>query len=296
MQRLCLAFCVNRLMFGPMCVALHSSLIRYAGDLPPVYVLHADLESCQIRILHDLFGHADLRVRKIDLRPFRSLRPLHGSHTPYGKLLIPTIIDDDEVNVLYLDSDVVVAADLSVIRDHTSEDYTLGAVGRAGAWAWQSLDWPLYQRLGMDAQSIVFNSGVMLLHAPRCREFRLLQRGLALGAQHGSMLRSADQPLFNALFHESFHWLPPRFNICLSPSIPLMCGTDDGVYHFEGSPKPWDLLGDRLHANYHVFQAAFEKLGVPWSLIRSSPFRDALRSMRLLRSYWQAYKRRPRTR
>ena len=50
---------------------------------------------------------------------FGHLRSLHGDWTTYGRLLIPTILEVD--SALYLDSDLIIEADILALRNFKSE-------------------------------------------------------------------------------------------------------------------------------------------------------------------------------
>ena len=276
------AFCVNRLMIGAMSVAL-DSLVRSTPSLRRTYVLHDGLSESCCESLGRRFGSKEICFRRLDLTAFKGLRSLHGDYTTYGKLLIPELIASDERLVLYLDADLVVLADIGSVVKNIDSGPCLFAVNAGKAET--SLDWSLYRDCGMDPTQLVFNAGVLMFDCPAFRKYGMKERALEIARRHAGRLLSADQAVFNVLFSRDRGCLPRTLNIGVTPATPRISELAEGVYHFVGSPKPWDLFGPFLHPNYPVFHRAMKAAGMGlWQVRGAVSVRQILRTIRIGRS------------
>jgi lipopolysaccharide biosynthesis glycosyltransferase len=74
-------------------------------------------------------------------------------------------------------------------------------------------------------------------------------------------LLAADQTALNALFSRSCFRLDPLFNVRLSTIV-----RDDlpaeGIYHFVGSPKPWDIFGNLFHPYSRMWNEYRKSAGI----------------------------------
>jgi lipopolysaccharide biosynthesis glycosyltransferase len=279
------AFCVNRLMWGPMLIAV-DSLVRSNPAINRIYVLHDNVPEKLTRELKRRYQLVKFFFRRLNLELFHDGRSLHGDYTTYGKFQLPDLVEDAEQHVLYLDADVIVQLDINNALQHALGGHPLYVVLKGKVE--RSLDREFYTTKGLTPDHKVFNAGVLLFHCPSCREFGLLHRALTVTKQRGARLLSADQPVFNLLFSEQRGRLPDNLNIEVSPETPKPLELVDGIFHFVGSPKPWDLLGSRVHRNFVHYERAVIDAGIEWSQVRGrvSP-RLLARTVLLARSYWK---------
>jgi lipopolysaccharide biosynthesis glycosyltransferase len=279
------AFCVNRLMWGPMLIAI-DSLVRSNSGISRIYVLHDNVPENLTRDLQRRYQLVKFFFRRLNVEMFHEGRSLHGDYTTYGKFQLPDLVEDDEQHVLYLDADVVVQLDINSALESAVDGHPLYAVLKGNVE--RSLDREFYSAKGLAPHHEVFNAGVLVFDCPSCRDWRLLDRALSVTKQQGSRLLSADQPVFNLLFSEQRGRLPSNLNIVVSPETPQRLELVEGIFHFVGSPKPWDLLGSRVHRNFAHYERAVIDAGVDWSQVRGriSP-RLLARTVLLARSYWK---------
>ncbi|GAG10130.1 unnamed protein product, partial [marine sediment metagenome] len=221
------AFCVNRLMWGPMLIAI-DSLVRSNPAINRIYVLHDNVPEKLTRELKRRY-QTQFFFRRLNLELFHDGRSLHGDYTTYGKFQLPDLVEDDEQHVLYLDADVIVQLDINNALEREVDGHPLYAVLKGKVE--RSLDREFYTTKGLTPEHEVFNAGVLLFHCPSCREFRLLQRALTVTKQRGAPSLSADQPVFNLLFSEQRGRLPDNLNIEVSPETPQPLELVDGILH-----------------------------------------------------------------
>jgi lipopolysaccharide biosynthesis glycosyltransferase len=203
----------------------------------------------------------------------------------YLRLYLPGLIPEADT-ILYLDSDLIVNTDVSSFFNEELGDLPLGAVH--GANVFWDLDGDFLKSVVLADEDRVFNAGVLLLNAKLWRETGLMEQSLEFGRIHASFLRSADQTILNALFSRKFHALPKRYNVpFLETDKPLALA--DGIYHFVGSPKPWDPLGRFFQNNWRLWESAVGNTRFQWSDFLSQHLMTyALRAWTLRRSYFRA--------
>jgi lipopolysaccharide biosynthesis glycosyltransferase len=251
------AFCVNRLMLPGLYAAIRS-LVTNASDRHSLslYVIHNGLSSAEVAQIQKIAGeelHCHYSLIECDPnRHFGELRALHGDRTNYVRLLLPELIPDSRV--LYLDSDLIVDCDTLQLEAFNFQGAPLAAV-RSGEFAYSLDHGFLIETLGLPPGSRGFNSGVLLFDLEAWRKADLTKRCLSFAAEYNSAFLDCDQTILNALFTASFAELPEALNIQWQARRPPL--TPHGaIFHFVGSPKPWDIFGSVLHTGFkkwHVY-------------------------------------------
>jgi lipopolysaccharide biosynthesis glycosyltransferase len=172
----------------------------------------------------------------------------------YVRLLMPLVLPEDCKRVIYLDSDVVVLADLSALYDST-------AGGRSVIHAVQDFVTPRvsstfgvfdYAERGIPSDTRYFNSGIMVVDLSLWRERNLTPQLIDYMARNGDRVHAVDQGALNAFLHHDWTAIDPRWNQgpdVLFPEIWDAAGysreewqrTKNHPYivHFSGHKKPW---------------------------------------------------------
>ncbi|SNT26216.1 Lipopolysaccharide biosynthesis protein, LPS:glycosyltransferase [Granulicella rosea] len=175
---------------------------------------------------------------------FAGLRPFHGNMTTYYRLALPDLVDASRL--LYIDADTATSIDVSALLALPPDGNPAGFV-EGGVVS----DYPekaFYARVGLAPDTPAFNAGVMLFNLDTWRAEGWTNRILAFCRTYPNDLSAADQTAMTATFAGKFQRLPPEFNIALYPSNPVpQIEQTPGIYHFVGSPKPWDLGGRVIH-------------------------------------------------
>ena len=174
---------------------------------------------------------------------FGHLKSLHGDWTAYGRLLIPAYIKSD--NALYLDSDLVINADILAIQNFTTNNI-LSAVN--GGPVLYALDNPFFiKKLNWKPDTAYFNSGVLFFNIAAWKATNIDKKVKELTDKYPNELISHDQTLLNAVCEGNFGHLPNEFNLPWYPDKAQPANADKAIIHFVGSPKPWDLFGKIIH-------------------------------------------------
>jgi len=252
------AFCTDLHMEAALHVAA-SSLLRNLVPSEQVrfYCLLTGFPEhriAKLRTTLDRTGRA-YELRLLTLRDdslFQGLRPLHGSFVPYYRLLLPDLVE--EKRLLYLDSDTLPMVDVAPL-------FSLDLAGKASGFVVDgivrtSLENGFFLSQGMRPDGPVFNSGVMLFDVEAWHRQQCRQRCMEFCGRHHDKLQTADQTALNVLFSEDTYHLPLRYNVKLYPLTPVEGVPQDALYHFVGSPKPWDIGGAFLVSGYSLWHQA----------------------------------------
>jgi lipopolysaccharide biosynthesis glycosyltransferase len=251
-------------------------------------ISEAELETLKATIT-EAGGVGTCVFKKADTSAFKDLKTLHGQWMTYLRLLLPNLLAD-ATTILYLDSDLIINTDACAFFDHRLENFPVAAVD-AGEIEW-ALDHKFQKSIGLTDQDKWFNAGVLVLNAELWRRDGLIERSLEMARTHNDALTSHDQSVLNALFSRNFHPLPAQFNMQIAPTDKPLPDADC-IYHFVGSPKPWDPLGKYFHRNWKIWNGAVTRTQFRWSNFLSEHLGAYLkRAWSLRRSYIRTWLRR----
>ncbi|WP_162343330.1 glycosyltransferase family 8 protein [Cyclobacterium salsum] len=284
-----IAFCINRLGLLGLGTTL-TSLIRNCSkpDCLILYFLCAGLlQKDKNQILKLLLSEQfEGKCQFIDFDPkanFGKFKSLHGDWTAYGRLLLPDLIYEDQV--LYLDSDLVVELDVLELIGFEFNGHALAAV--IGGPLSNTLENNFYiGLLGLSPHLNSFNSGVLLFNLKEWRLNNIKDNCIQIGCNYPMELLSCDQTILNAYFAGNFSKLPDGFNCVWYAHKAKPSLSDKMIYHFVGSPKPWDLMGSIIHNGYPTWKKYSRK---DWDSAFGSFTLTSIRRMwKIRRSYTKA--------
>jgi lipopolysaccharide biosynthesis glycosyltransferase len=258
-----LAFCSDQYMELPLLVAATSAMKHISTNFDVhVYLMLSSIDekgTVRIRKVLDRVG----RQYSLTILPppddavFHSFRPFYGTYTAYYRLVLPDLIPDDRF--LYLDTDTVTGTDLSRLATIDMQGYAMGFVVQAKMGT--ALERKFFLELGNGKDDPAFNSGVMLVDSKKWKAQQCFPRLMEFCRKYPDALLAADQTALNALFSRSCFRLDPLFNVRLSTIV-----RDDlpaeGIYHFVGSPKPWDIFGNLFHPYSRMWNEYRKSAGI----------------------------------
>jgi lipopolysaccharide biosynthesis glycosyltransferase len=185
-------------------------------------------------------------------------RLYYGTATAYGRLYLAQLLPYDRC--LYLDCDLYLNRSVGGLWELIDEEHVL-VVDGAGVRG-NSVDRELFLRTGIDLNGRYFNSGVMGMNLKLWRERGIMEQCEELALQHGEWFLSADQAVLNVVLHDAFRSAGVEWNTSLYPTAPQLNRVESRVYHFEYSPKPWDILGRHLHGNYSLWSDVYRQTAI----------------------------------
>ncbi|WP_114939444.1 glycosyltransferase family 8 protein [Mucilaginibacter endophyticus] len=286
------AFCVNKLALIGLGVTLNSLAQNcFRAKSLNIWFLCADLSDVDKSNISHLLEDANYSGswHFIDFDPvkhFGQLRSLHGDWTPYGRLLLPEILTTEKT-VLYLDADLVVDLDVTDLEDFDIGDAAIAAVA-TGTVEYAIEHKFLIREFNLSPESPYFNSGVLLMNLDVWRRDNIKQACLDVGDKFSSELLAVDQTILNALFSNKFKTLPRRFNCAWYANFERPDLAERMIFHFVGSPKPWDLFAFALHQGYAEWEKYLTRFWA--SKYRRTTYGDLVRAWNIRRSYGRLIK------
>jgi len=260
-MQVALGFCADSSMEMPLPVAIGSVSRSLASNVTPhIYVIDPEMTSADERRLDAILAKMNRRYKLTIQRnlttDFHTLPAFHGSHACYFRLLLPEFVKEDRV--LYLDLDTVTTCDVSSLFVLDMKGAAVGFVvdGKCGS----ALESEFLTSLGAQPNEPYFNSGVMLIDIYQWKQQRCFDQVVHFAAKNPEGIEG-DQTILNALFRNSCVNIDKKYNIKLNTWSRHVV-QNSGIFHFVGSPKPWDLFGDLVHPNSDLWLTTQHSVGV----------------------------------
>ncbi len=172
----------------------------------------------------------------------------------YHRLLLPEIIPQAYDRVIYLDTDIIVLADLEELWTMDFGDYYLLAATDA---ANRHMYWPKHLKhldlkaMGVTEKDKYLQSGVLVIDLKKWRAEGIADRVIQFIADH-SELPYPDQDALNFVLAGKWYELDPRWN-----QIPVA----HHFKHWQDSPYTEQQLFDVVH---HPFMVHYGSKPKPW--------------------------------
>lgn len=227
-----------------------------------------------------------LRIVSADIKEIRKAKSFHGSLGPYLLFLSPHVVDSNRV--IYLDSDIIVSCDLSELYSYNIENKIIAAVGTKG------LNWVLKKEKdtllshGISIDSTYFNTGVVLFDSEKYIEKNIKERVFEFIRNCSSDLYTADQTVVNIVLSNKIFELPEIYNVGHRniKYNPDRIFDNHGIFHYIGSPKPWDPFGYKINSKADQFFKILKDTGFKPPLRWRFSFMRLKRLAFLARSYY----------
>ncbi len=233
--------------------------------ITPLMVMLASLQDhlssgvdLQLYLLHP--GIADAWIGRLE--EFVRLSPIlidaaAASRIPYDRrfpreaaypLLLDAVLPPDLEQVLFLDADLLVLADIADLWEESQGPETIAAVpDLAIPQCGSNRGVKQRKRFGVPDQAAYFNAGVMRINLRRWRQNGVTEKAFAYLAANSGETDFLHQEALNAVLWDDWKPLNPRWNLVASltgrPYAPTGFRTppETGLIHFAGHFKPWRI-------------------------------------------------------
>lgn len=218
-------------------------------------------------------------------RAFSEYPDLHGSRSTYHRLLLPDLVEEERL--LYLDADIQVNIDVSPLFEADMRCKPVGFV--VDGVVRHTLDCRFQTLVGRQLDAPAFNAGVCLFSVAEWRRQNCWRQLMAFGSKYRDELISHDQSMLNALFADNCYRLESKYNVLMYPTTKQKEMPSSGIFHFVGSPKPWDIGAKFLLPHAKPWRRALRETALPYSK-RASWFSrySWLRVPRIAGGYYRA--------
>jgi lipopolysaccharide biosynthesis glycosyltransferase len=249
----------------PLCVMLSSVVDNFDPERElAIHIISNDsTEKCRenvresLRMVRANLTHVKINWLAIDSAELDKLPTQEGqalTRDTFSRIFAPSLLPDECERAVYLDSDMVVLADISKLYDETAESGCLIHAVHDMGCPWVSFPGGVfdYEDRGIPGDTPYFNGGVLVINLKLWRERNMTPPMVAYLGQHGYRVQFADQGALNAFLHHD--WKPLDFHWNQLPSILdvknwLRAGysrkewrkarLDPFVIHYLGPKKPW---------------------------------------------------------
>lgn len=278
-----------------LAVSIASLLDHNQANSLEILILHLGLkEENRLKLLEvgEGYSNATIELRQLDDGWFHNLPEIgHLTIATYFRLFIHEIMPEHLEQVLYIDSDTAVVADLRELWETDLTGYAAAVVPEY---------WKIHHdRLGLPEDVLHFNSGVMLINLSLWRSENLLPQFLQFLTDNRSKLVNLDQDALNVVLMRRVKFVDLKWNYQVWMRFYHMSGSglsrrefnhiaqSPSIIHFAGDKKPWRYADDARHERVYLHYVK----RTPWRSF-NQPGRDLKgRLLRLPKRYGRiAYK------
>ncbi len=287
------ALCADKNVEVSLHVTLYS-LLKSSRHPININLVQKGYQSKDIDKIHQTLqqftGKYKLNVVEFDENAlFGRFKGLHGSQFNFTKLILANVLADDRI--IYLDSDLSIGKDLGELFSTDLNEFVIGASSIETIA--DSLRSTFYQSIGMNKEAKYFNSGVMLMDLKKWRELDITSQCLSFANKYVDRVSFGDEAILNCIFYKNFKVIDAAYNHPLYPDSDLIRSSESNeIFHFVGSPKPFDFLGEFIHPNYAMFCDSLAHTSFRnYKSYLDFSFAKLKRTINLSRSYYYRFKR-----
>lgn len=228
-----------------------------------LHVLETKLTSSDIELINKLneLENICVNIIHLDATVFQNFKEMkHLSVAAYYRLVIPDVLPESIDKCIYLDTDIVVNADISELWEKPIGDkYVLATTDETIRIVSHPYGITKYQEMGLEKDTEYFNSGVMVFNLPLWRKDNITQQLLQNVTEYGEYNQLCDQDSLNAILAEKWTSFGREWNFQVTLAVPKK-GVENGqniilkgrpnfiknsiggepkIIHFTSDEKPW---------------------------------------------------------
>jgi lipopolysaccharide biosynthesis glycosyltransferase len=245
-----------------------------------VHLLHDFKETGPLDCLNEIAQSYGAALSPHAISDDFSKRKLGFHFTPaiYYRINLPRILPAVD-QCLYLDCDLVVCGDVCELWASDLENRPIAAVEEPGGSANNA-------RLRLPKNGLYFNSGVLMLNMAAWREQNISSQVNDFIEQNQQLLLMPDQDALNAVLHDRWVPLHPRWNVqtCMfteaasrysNPVALAEAIRNPAIIHYSTSSKPWHYMNNHPMKNrYYQYSTT-----IPWAnpALQGRTFKNVIR-------------------
>jgi lipopolysaccharide biosynthesis glycosyltransferase len=252
------AFVADDRFAMPLAAAIASVITNFKkGQKLDVFIVDAGVSRRDKDRIAQLEDRKQVNIKW--LYPSKSQRDLLKSlpygycgRPPYYKMFLPELLGPEYPRIVYLDSDVIVEADITEIWESAlGENYVLAVQDLINPFVSSPCGLKKWRELNRRADDELFNTGVLLINAAKWQKENIGHRLVEYLRSNYRYVLLCDQDAMNAVFQNKWGRLNARWNV-----LPFMNKASRHsllnkkshedlimhahVLHYCGSSKPWN--------------------------------------------------------
>jgi len=224
--------------FAVMLAALLKSIVenQHGTDFISIYIVDDGISRKNRRLLESIIQAPNFDVIWIPIKkavPKHIRLPLDNSTFPlcvYARICIPYFLPPGIGKAIYLDADTLVECDISKLWNVDITGYGLAAVmdkAKTVSARWAGIK--NYKALGIPADSLYFNTGVLVMDIKKWREDDIPKKVFRFIEENIQYATFPDQYGLNVYFANQWSVLPAHWNSYAQDDTP-----NPHIIHFTG--------------------------------------------------------------
>jgi len=263
-----IAVAIDKGYVMPLSVMLHSLFDNNRGENIKIYVLASTLDEEDEQAISECGNKYSQKVEfvKFDDSVLKKYHISHHiSHATYYRILIPELFSEITEKVLYLDSDIIINANIRELWDTKIENKGVAATSV-----------PFFdpvKTLGLPEGTIYFNAGIILINLNFWRKNNTHKKVLAYLDENSGKLPNWDQDALNAILYNDTVIVKIDWNIQSIMFLRkkeyqnLELGNKQSmenpkIVHYTGVSKPWHYAD--AHPYKHLFTKYLKISGIDY--------------------------------
>lgn len=233
-----IVFSINKNYINLLCINITSLLENNSDRQINVYILHTELNSWhqkKIKRLEKFYNNLKIHFIYIDKNNFKNfkLNIKYISLETYFRFIIPNILKENKC--LYLDADTIVIKNLDELYDTDISEYY--CAGSDDLFI-ENIDYK--KEIGLSAEDLYINAGVILFNLEKMRENKIADLLLHNTEKYSNIIKYQDQDILNITCKNHILKLDSIYNytsFCMEKEKDK--ANNVTILHYTGSAKPW---------------------------------------------------------
>ena len=229
-----------------------TSLANKANDKIDVYLLNKDISQEDIVKFSNKLEKRNIFLNTVSVTNSfldELPTPYPFSKEIYYRLVAQFVLPKELDRILWLDSDILILNDITNFYEQDFEGNYIVACPDA------NYDTPgitkIKNNIGLTAEHIYFNSGVLLLNLDALRKNTTLNDIKNCAPQLKDKFKYPDQDILNVLYHGKVKYADHTiYNYQAFHSKKNICLDNVAILHYVGHRKPWQYKFRGTHSKY----------------------------------------------
>lgn len=187
-----------------------SSIQEHTSEKVNVHILSNDFTDIEKQMIENLFNKKQILTFEFyvvndDVLLDINIIAEHLTIQTLYRLLIPNLLPRNIKKVIYLDSDLVVEKDISILFNIQLDNYLIGAVNE--------LFEPILPIIQFESIRDYFNAGVLLINLEKWRQVDFVNQCLDYAQENPEKLLLGDQDILNGVLKGEWKRIPLEWNV-----------------------------------------------------------------------------------
>ena len=225
----------------------------------------------------------EVKIHKIDSTKYKKCKPFFGSYAAYHRIEMPHHASCKRF--LYADADIIFRGNPESLLN-TSLNGALAAFVFSGKCIErEDREKELLILHGKKSNDPYYSTGLAVIDVQRYLDDEILSKSISIAEKYPEKITMYDQTIWNCTIHSALQ-LNARWCQNAFPTAEIKSKMKDGLIHFAGSPKPWDLLAEYFHPHHDLWIEVSKKAGFKLpTLVKYLKMHNYSRARRISKQY-----------